>query len=221
MAILATEWIHSNVYSVNLRSITTHAVWLLHKYIAHIKGGINMFPRWTRIGDLYWQRIVKNDVTDNKEGGRTCVTYFAEEGYFFKTSACPRFVKERYFFVPRYEIMGGGWKSPYNPRNIGGSDAEWLQKWLGLLPVLLLLNRQRIIKYKVKIRVPVHPMSVSWIKEGAFFTRKSQRFFLEIRVLFWPKISTLGVFINFDKERMHPTKYQSVPPPGKSNCHLI
>ena len=50
-------------------------------------------------------------------------------------------------------------------------------------------------------------MSVSWIKEGAFFTRKLVSVFLEIEVLFLPKISTFGVFINFDKERMHPTKY--------------
>ena len=81
------------------------------------------------------------------EGGRTCDTYFAEEGVFFKTSACPGgggggtqvqrgaapairiswkkgsflrpphvrdFVKEGYFFVPRYEVWGS--KSPYNPR---------------------------------------------------------------------------------------------------------
>ena len=32
------------------------------------------------------------------------------------------FVKEGYFFVPRYEILGS--KSPYNPRNIRGSDAK-------------------------------------------------------------------------------------------------
>ena len=32
------------------------------------------------------------------------------------------FVKEGYFFVPRYEVWGS--KSPYNPRNIRGSDAE-------------------------------------------------------------------------------------------------
>ena len=42
------------------------------------------------------------------EGGRARVTYFAEEGVFFKTSACPRFVKEGYIFVPRYEVWGGG-----------------------------------------------------------------------------------------------------------------
>ena len=41
-----------------------------------------MFPRLIRIGD--WQRMVKNDVTSNKEGGRTCVTYFAEEGVFLR-----------------------------------------------------------------------------------------------------------------------------------------
>ena len=52
------------------------------------------------------------------EGGRTCVTYFAEEGVFFKTSACPRFCKRMVVFVPRYELWGS--KSPYNPRNIRG-----------------------------------------------------------------------------------------------------
>ena len=43
-------------------------------------------------------------------------------GSFFKTSACPRFCKRRVLFVPRYEVWGS--KSPYNPRNIHGSDAE-------------------------------------------------------------------------------------------------
>ena len=32
------------------------------------------------------------------------------------------FVREGYFSVPRYEVWGS--KSPYNPRNIRGSDAE-------------------------------------------------------------------------------------------------
>ena len=48
------------------------------------------------------------------EGGRTFVTYFAEE--------VRDFVKEGYFFVPRYEVWGS--KYPYTPRNIRGSDAE-------------------------------------------------------------------------------------------------
>ena len=33
------------------------------------------------------------------EGGRTRVTYFAEEGVFLKTSACSRFCKRRVLFV--------------------------------------------------------------------------------------------------------------------------
>ena len=33
--------------------------------------------------------------------------------------------------------------------------------------------------------------------------------FIKIRVLFWPKISALGVFFNFDNERMRPPKYPS------------
>ena len=31
-------------------------------------------------------------------------------------------------------------------------------------------------------------------------------------MLFWPEISALGVFSNFDNERMHPPKYLSDPP---------
>ena len=57
-------------------------------------------------------------------GGRTCVTYFAEEGVFLflRPPHVRDFVKEGYFFVPRYEVWGS--KSPYNLRNIRGSDAE-------------------------------------------------------------------------------------------------
>ena len=176
--LLATGWIHSNVYYVYLRSITTHSVWLLHKYIAHIKGGINMFPWWIRIRTQpLLQRIVKNDVTDNKDGGRTCVTYFAEEGVFL-TLRISRFVKEGYLFVPRYVIWGV--KIPLQStryRRLWHRVTAEVTGIPSLLQLRLPLNRQRIIKYKVKIRVPVYPMSVSWIKEGAFFTRKSQRFF--------------------------------------------
>ena len=76
------------------------------------------------------------------------------------------------------------------------------------LPSLLPLNKQRIIKSKVKIRAPVHPMSVFCKKKGCLFIGKNQRF-IKIRVLFWPEISALGVFFNFDNERMHPPKYPS------------
>ena len=31
-------------------------------------------------------------------------------------------------------------------------------------------------------------------------------------MLFWPEISALGVFFNFDNERMRPPKYPSAPP---------
>ena len=41
------------------------------------------------------------------EGGRTRVTYFAEEGVFFKTSACPRFCKRRVLFCTQVRSMGG------------------------------------------------------------------------------------------------------------------
>ena len=37
--------------------------------------------------------------------------------------------------------------------------------------------------------------------------------FMKIRVLFWPEISALGVFLNFDNERMRPLNTQVPPPP--------
>ena len=40
--------------------------------------------------------------------------------------------------------------------------------------------------------------------------------FIKIRVLFWPEISALGVFFNFDNERRRPPKYPSAPPPGNT-----
>ena len=42
------------------------------------------------------------------EGGRTRVTYFAAEGVFFLRPPQVRdFVKNGYFFVPRYEVYRG------------------------------------------------------------------------------------------------------------------
>ena len=40
-------------------------------------------------------------------------------------------------------------------------------------------------------------------------------------MLFWPEISALGVFFNFDNERMRPPKYQSAPAPPQGTCLLI
>ena len=36
-----------------------------------------------------------------------------------------------------------------------------------------------------------------------------------MKVLYWPEISALGVFLNFDNERMRPPKYPSAPPPPR------
>ena len=84
---------------------------------------------------------------------------FRGKGVFFKTSACQRFCKNRTLFLyPSTKYGGGGgggWKSAHNTRNIRRVTPE-----VTGLPSLLPLNRQKIIKSKVKIRVPVHPMSV-------------------------------------------------------------
>ena len=60
--------------------------------------------------------------TQVQKGAAPSLRISQKKGSFFKTSACPRFCKRRVLFVPRYEVWGS--KSPYNPRNIRGSDAE-------------------------------------------------------------------------------------------------
>ena len=48
--------------------------------------------------------------------------FSGRRGLFLRPPHVRDFVKEGYFFVPRYEVWGS--KSSYNPRNIRGSDAE-------------------------------------------------------------------------------------------------
>ena len=62
-------------------------------------------------------------------GSHLRYVFRGRRGLFLRPPHVRDFVKEGYFFVPRYEVWGS--KSPYNPQNIRGSDAEWLPKWLG------------------------------------------------------------------------------------------
>ena len=64
------------------------------------------------------------------------------------------------------------------------------------------LKRQRIIKSKVKMCFRSSDVSVL-IKEGLFFYWEKSAFF-ENKDAFLAEISTLGVFLNFDNERIHP-----------------
>ena len=45
--------------------------------------------------------------TQVQRGGCTLFTYFAEDGVFFKTSACLRFCKRRVLFCTQVRSMGG------------------------------------------------------------------------------------------------------------------
>ena len=69
------------------------------------------------------------------------------------------FVKEGYFFVRRYEVWGV--KIPLQSTKYT-QLWRWVTPELTGLPSLLPLNTQRILNSKVKICVPVHPMSVFW-----------------------------------------------------------
>ena len=55
-------------------------------------------------------------------GPHLSYVFRGRRGLFLRPPHVRDFVKEGYFFVPRYEVWGS--KSPYNPRNIRGSDAE-------------------------------------------------------------------------------------------------
>ena len=55
-------------------------------------------------------------------GAHLRYVFRGRRGLFLRPPHVRNFVKQGYFFVPRYEVWGS--KSPYNPRNIRGSDAE-------------------------------------------------------------------------------------------------
>ena len=55
-------------------------------------------------------------------GPHLSYVFRGRRGLFLRPPHVRDFVKEGYFFVPRYEVWGS--KSPYNPRNIRGCDAE-------------------------------------------------------------------------------------------------
>ena len=60
--------------------------------------------------------------TQVQRGAAPALRISRKKGSFLRPPHVRDFVKEGYFFVPRYEVWGS--KSPYNPRNIRGSDAE-------------------------------------------------------------------------------------------------
>ena len=55
-------------------------------------------------------------------GPHLSYVFHGRRALFLRTPHVCDFVKEGYFFVPRYEVWGS--KSPYNPRNIRVSDAK-------------------------------------------------------------------------------------------------
>ena len=67
-------------------------------------------------------RCTPGGVTQVQRGVAPALRISRKKGSFLRPPHVRDFVKEGYFFVPRYEVWGS--KSPYNPQNIRGSDAE-------------------------------------------------------------------------------------------------
>ena len=121
-------------------------------------------------------------------GGAPALHISRKKGSFFKTSACPRFCKRSVLFCTQVRSMGS--KFPYNPWNIRGSDAEWLPKYLGFRVCcrhLLPLNRQRIIKSKVKNMCSRSSNVSVLIKEGVFIKWKKSAFLFKELCFFGQK----------------------------------
>ena len=123
------------------------------------------------------------------------------KGSFLRPPHVRDFVKVGYFFVPRYEVWGV---------KIPSQSTKYMRFWRRVspevtgLPSLLPLNRQRIIKSIVKIRVSVHPICQCFDKRRGVYLLEKVSVFIKIRVLFWPEISAYGVILNVDNERMRP-----------------
>ena len=66
--------------------------------------------------------ILPGGGTQVQRGCAPALRISRKKGYFLRPPHVRDFVKEGYSFVLRYEVWGS--KSPYNPRNIRGSDAE-------------------------------------------------------------------------------------------------
>ena len=91
-----------------------------------------------------------------KRGTAPALIISRKKGSFLRPPHVRHFVKEGYFFVPRSEILVV--KLPLQSTKYRRLRRRVTPEMTGF-PSLLLLNRQRIIKDKIKIHVPVHLMS--------------------------------------------------------------
>ena len=68
------------------------------------------------------ERMAPGGGTQVQRGVAPALRISRKKGSFLIPPHVRDFVKEGYFFVLRYEVWGS--KSPYNPRNVRGYDAE-------------------------------------------------------------------------------------------------
>ena len=149
--------------------------------------------------------------TQVQRGVRTRVTYFAEEEVFFKTSACPRFCERRVLFCTQVRSMGV--KIPLQ-------STKYPRLWRRVTPEVTGLPRllpplaavKHAEDYTIKIVFPF--IQCQWFDKGrGVYLVEKVSVLIKTRVLFWPEISALRVFLNFDNKRMRPLKTRVPPPP--------
>ena len=119
--LLERQWLYTQqscVYKRNIFAIYTATGVAVHSHWAGC--ALAVHSHWAGCAQpLVWLSRRGHSGT---EGAHLRYVFRGRRGLFLRPPHVRDFVKEGYFFVPRYEVWGS--ESPYNPRNIRGSDAE-------------------------------------------------------------------------------------------------
>ena len=94
----------------------------MHTLPLGVEGKVNKSLHHTLTGTISGRDKPRGGALRHRGGKRPRYVFRGRSGIFLRSRHVRDFVKEGYFFVPRYEVWGS--KSPFNPRNIRGSDAE-------------------------------------------------------------------------------------------------
>ena len=148
--------------------------------------------------------------TQVQRGAAPALRISRKKGSFLRPPHVRDFVKEGYFFVPRY-----GGQNPLTNHEIyaavgltpSDSRSEWASEFAAATK-----HTEDYKILKLKYVLPFIQCQCFDKRRGVYLVEKNQRY-IKIRALFWPEVSALGVFFNFDNECMRPPKYPSATPP--------
>ena len=159
----------------------------------------------------WWNRVERGAIS-----ALTCVTFFAEEFFFFNTSLGQRFVQE--FLIIVTHVRSIGFQIPLQ-------SMTYTQLWRPVTPEvsgllsLLPLNRHRFITSKDKFELPFIQIQCFNDRRSASSLWKVSYF---LKIFFWPEIIAFGYFQMYITSVCINPKKRSAPYPtlGQSNLLL-